>query len=88
MIVGLDTAAAGAGLPFGDGLLCVEGSIVRLGVAVPDAAGAAVWGPGLGALGGWSAGDRRRFQVWYRNPGGPCGSGFNLTNALEVGFLP
>ena len=26
------------------------------------------------------------FQGWYRDPLGPCGNGFNLTNALEVLF--
>lgn len=28
------------------------------------------------------------FQGWYRDPAGPCGSGTNLTNALEVTFRP
>jgi len=26
----------------------------------------------------------RRFQVWYRDLVGPCGSGFNPTNGVEV----
>ncbi len=28
------------------------------------------------------------FQVWYRDSAGPCGSGTNVTNALEVTFRP
>jgi len=28
------------------------------------------------------------FQAWYRDSAGPCGSGTNLTNALEVVFRP
>ncbi len=77
----------GAGLPFGDGLRCAGGSIRRLGVRSTGAAGAASWGGGLSSLGGWSAGDLRTFQVWYRDDlVGTCGSGFNLTQGLEVTF--
>ncbi len=61
---------------------------MRLGIQVPDANGDASWGPGLGAQGGWNAGDVRRFQGWYRDPAGPCGFGFNLTNGVEVTFIP
>ena len=28
------------------------------------------------------------FQVWYRDPGGPGGTDFNLSDALEVVFCP
>jgi plastocyanin len=87
LFVGLNATNGGAGVTFGDGLRCAGGSVVRLGVQVPSAAGEAGWGPGLGGAGGWSSGDTRRFQVWYRNPGGsPCGAGFNLTNGYEVAF--
>ena len=44
----------GAGNPFGDGLRCAGQNVVRLGVETPDGSGAASWGPGLGATGGWS----------------------------------
>lgn len=78
-----------AGVPFGDGLRCAGFQVVRLGVQVPDASGGARFGPGLGPGPGWSAGDVRYFQVWYRDPvGSPCGAGFNLTNGLEVVFGP
>lgn len=87
LFAGLNQVNSGMGLTFGDGLRCAGGSVVRLGVSVPDASGAASWGPGLGAQGGWNAGDTRRFQAWYRDPvTGPCTTGFNLSNGYEVTF--
>jgi len=87
LFAGLNAVNNGDGVVFGDGLRCAGGSVVRLGVRQPDAGGQAIWGPGLGVQGGWSAGDTRRFQVWYRDPvGGPCGTGFNLTHGFEVTF--
>ncbi len=87
LFAGVNPVAQGAGVSFGDGLRCAGGSLVRLGVAVPDALGTAAWGPGLGAAAGWAPGETRYFQAWYRDPqGGPCGSGFNLSNGLRVDF--
>lgn len=89
LFVGLNAVNGGDGVLFGDGLRCAGGSVVRLGVQVPNATGDATWGPGLGSTGGWLAGDTRRFQVWYRNPGtSPCGFNFNLSNGLEIVFAP
>lgn len=84
------TAQAGGGLGtlFGDGLLCVGGTIVRGDVASATG-GSASWGPGLAADLAWSAGDLRYVQVWYRDPNaGPCASGFNLSNAIELTLIP
>ncbi|MAF67299.1 MAG: hypothetical protein CMJ84_16785 [Planctomycetes bacterium] len=79
----------GSGVAFGDGLRCAGGNTVRLAVRFADGAGEADWGPGLGATGGWGAGDKRSLQGWYRDPtASPCGSGFNLTNAVELTFVP
>ncbi|MDP6539964.1 MAG: hypothetical protein QF903_03465 [Planctomycetota bacterium] len=79
----------GSGVVFGDGLRCAGGNTVRLAVRFADGAGEADWGPGLGGIGGWGAGDTRILQGWYRDPAAsPCGSGFNLTNAVELTFVP
>jgi len=89
LFAGDNSLNGGDGVAFGDGLRCAGVNVVRLGVAYPDASGGAAWGPGLGALGGWGAGDSRSFQGWYRDPsGGPCASGFNLTNGVRVTFGP
>ena len=86
-------------LPFGDGLLCVAAGAKGL-YSFPmqhvGATGAVASGPGLAHLAkasfpkpGWiQPGDTWHFQRWYRDPQGPCGQGFNLTNALELRFLP
>ncbi len=78
----------GIGAPFRDGLRCVAGAVRRLGLNQADAAGGCEWGPGLAATGGWAAGQTLNFQVWYRDPQGPCSNGSNFTNALAVTFDP
>ena len=76
----------GNGIPFGDGIRCAGGSLVRLGLETSDAAGAATWPTGLASMGGWGSGDRRLFQVWYRDPVGPCSLQFNASSGLDVTF--
>jgi len=77
----------GQGVIFGDGLRCAGGPVKRLGVMIADGSGSATWGPGLAPQGGWSGGDTRYFQVWYRDTNGsPCGGGFNLTHGVAVDF--
>lgn len=83
---GTNTFGGGFGVPFGDGLRCVGGTIARMGVRFADSAGFASWGPGYAAQLGWSVGRTRYFQIWYRNTAGPCGQHFNLTNGLQVTF--
>jgi hypothetical protein len=88
LFAGTNVVNGGMGLPFGDGLRCVGGQVQRIGVMHADAGGTAGWGPGLiGAL-GWVPGDQRFVQDWYRDPAGPCATGFNLSNALEVHVTP
>lgn len=82
----------GAGIAFGDGLLCVGGSIVRLGVKF-NVGGASAWpsggDPALSVAGLVSAGDVRDYQAWYRDAATFCTSAtFNLTNGHELTWAP
>ena len=43
LFAGLNAVNGGNGNPFGDGLRCAGGSVVRLGVRVPDANGNATY---------------------------------------------
>lgn len=86
LFVGNNAVNSGAGNSFGDGLRCAGGGVRRLGVRFCDPTGSANWGGGLNASGGWSAGDIQRFQGWYRDASGPCGSTFNLTQGIELTF--
>lgn len=81
----------------GDGNRCTGGTVVRLvtvlatgncaatdlscGVQVGGVGGPISQHPGNAGL---MAGDTRYYQFWYRDPSGPCGFGFNLTNAHSV----
>lgn len=81
------------GNPFGDGLRCAGGSIVRLAIRTASG-GAATYGyptdtpihlQGLiPAAGGW-----RYYQTWYRDSAAFCStSTFNLTNGLAALWTP
>jgi choice-of-anchor B domain-containing protein len=82
-----------AALPFGEGVRCVDGTLVRLTPQFSDTVGevnitidftAPPFDSGPGFV---TAGDVRNFQYWYRdNPGGP--SGFNTSDAMEVQICP
>lgn len=82
----------GDGIAFGDGLRCVGVGVIRIAVKVPNGSGTANYGPGFGdapisTVTGAMPGDTRFYQFWYRNPvGSPCGSGFNLTNAVQINW--
>ena len=77
----------GLGVIFGDGLRCAGGGVIRLQVRFADSSGGSQTSIDLGAAGGVSAGDLKRYQIWYRDPAGsPCGALFNLTNGLEIAF--
>lgn len=77
--------------PFGDGFLCVAGAIVRFPVEAIQPDGTVHrpmdWQTLPGGL-HVAAGETRNFQYWYRDPGGPGGTGFNLTDALRVLLCP
>ena len=87
-------------LPFGDGLRCVApgtSGLNRFNPPNPSGpTGTMTRGPGLVAYssnfpiaGHIAAGNTYYFQAWFRDPfSGPCGFGWNLTNGLEVTFVP
>jgi hypothetical protein len=79
---------SGNGVPFMDGLRCAGSNVRRLQIQHANASGTTLFGPGLAGTGGWVAGQTKRFQVWYRNPAGPCGAAANLTNGYEVLLAP
>jgi len=84
----------GAGTPFGDGLRCVAGSILRLGTKFNSSGASSYPGPGdvpisvRGGIGPFGV-VTRYYQGWYRNSASYCTTAtFNLTNALEVFWIP
>ena len=83
---------SGNGVPFGDGLRCAGGGVVRLQIRVAGSASSATPGESettvpIGATA--TAGATLRYQLWYRNPGvSPCGAGFNFTNGYEITWAP
>jgi len=87
----------GLGLPFGDGLMCLGGSVIRLGAVRVDG-GAAMFPPRADPASTVSVsmagripprGGERFYQVMYRdeNPYGPRAH-FNLTNAWSMTWVP
>lgn len=89
---GTTQQAGGAGVPFGDGLRCAGGVIVRLGVKM-NSSGTSSYPVGgdlaISIRGGVAAGDVRTYQAWYRNATIFCtASTFNLTNGVQVTWTP
>jgi len=79
----------GMGVPFGDGVRCIGGTLQRFGVVFTDASGGATVNyssiPGNAA----APGDTLYYQWWHRDPNnGPCSGGFNVSNAGRVVWLP
>lgn len=92
---GLDLVAGTNGLPFGDGLRCVFGTIVRLATRT-SSGGASTFG--FGVVGDPTisirgqvpaAGGTRYYQAWYRSALPYCmPETFNITNAIEIQWVP
>jgi len=85
---GTGQQAGGAGIAFGDGLLCIGGSILRLGV-VFNVAGASTFptgGASLSVAGLVSGpGAVRNYQVWFRDAAAFCVAATNnLTNGVSI----
>ena len=78
---------SGNGNPFGDGLRCAGGGVIRLQVRFAGGAGSSQTSVNISAAGGVAAGDTKRYQIWYRDPNTTtCGGQFNLSNGLEITF--
>jgi len=75
---------AGLGIPFGDGLRCAGGAAKRLQIVNSDQNGTTQTTVDVALRGGVVAGDLRRYQLWYGDPGTPCGALFNFSNATEI----
>lgn len=82
--------AATGGVPFGNGVNCVTGSVLRFGVSTSDLLGGQAYQVDFDTYPGnqMSAdGTPWYFQFWYRNPAGG-GAGFNTSNGVAVSFCP
>ena len=88
----------GNGVLFGDGIRCIGGSVIRLGIVTaagnassyPSPNPPAVNAIPISVKGFNLAGDVRNYQLWYRDStiGFCSASVFNLTNAVNVTWLP
>jgi len=86
---GNNAVNSGAGTFFGDGLRCAGGGVVRLQVRFADSVGISSTSVDIATRGGCTAGDVKRYQLWYRDPASsPCGAQFTLSNGLEVTWSP
>jgi hypothetical protein len=89
---GTTQLGGGLGVPFGDGLRCVGGSIARL-KTVTNVAGASHYpqpgDPAVSVKGAVAAPGTRTYQVWYRNadPTFCTPSTFNLSNGVLVTWI-
>ena len=86
---GNNSLNGGNGVAFGDGLRCAGGSVVRLQQVMAQADGSSFTTIDIATKGGVSPGDTRTYQLWYRDPFfSPCGTNFNLTNGVELTWVP
>jgi hypothetical protein len=90
--------AGQASFPFGDGLRCVVSGgvgVFRFPIHDTGALGAFDEGPIVGTAnalfppwGHIAAGSTWYFQVWFRDPPGPCSGLTNVSNAVAATFTP
>lgn len=74
--------------PLENGLLCVGGSLQRFPILSSSTWHAVHYGPGLPGTLHVSSFTTTYFQLWLRDPNGPCGGSSNLSNAVSVSWLP
>jgi len=78
----------GYGSPFGDGLRCVGGGLIRLEVQRSSDGSSHTTIP-IASRGKVSASDTKYYQHYYRDTNGSaCGAGFNLSNAYVITWTP
>jgi hypothetical protein len=83
---GTAAIAGGDGSAFGDGLRCVGGAVVRLGIVQNSSSGTSNRSAPATGL---SVGSTRFYQAWYRNAAAFCtASTFNLTNGVAATWGP
>ncbi len=87
LIASPNVLAGGLGAPFGNGLMACGPGTRRVWPRQACPGGQVEWGSGMNE-GFWSAGEQRVFQAWYRDELGPCGGGSNVTNAVQIQFVP
>jgi Tol biopolymer transport system component len=92
---GTSRVNGGQGVVFGDGLRCVGGAVLRIGVRVADSSGSVAFGAPLGdtpiSVRGQvpAAGGTFHYQAWYRDAVDWCTpSTFNLSTGLSVTWVP
>jgi len=75
--------------PMNDGLMCLGNTIVRMYPTLrADSNGTVIVGPCITSDLGLGAGTQVSFQLWYRDPKGPCATGSNLTNGVRIVLTP
>lgn len=72
------------GAAFWDGIRCAGNPLIRLQAITLNASGAGQSTVSIVARGGVTPGVSRTYQAWFRDPQGPCGTGCNVSAALQV----
>jgi hypothetical protein len=87
---GNNTIGGGTGITFGDGIRCCGQNVIRITLIdpPPQAEPINVSLTLTTTPASVMAGDKKCYQYWYRDPGGVCGSNFNLSNAVSVTWTP
>jgi hypothetical protein len=82
---GDDSLNGGNGFAFGDGLRCAGTNVIRLEALFSNGSGGAQSSVPIASTGLVNPGDSKYYQYWYRDPLlSPCGTGFNLSNGLQI----
>ena len=74
----------GPATPFADGKRCMTAPTLRLQTLTLDATGAATTTVDVASVAALAPGQTRAYQVWFRDPTGPCGQTSNLSSALRI----